>query len=164
MIARVLSAAAAVRERLTSADPQDELCCIYARQVLRELYDPERVDAVSVVRWHLQDGARPWSPVEACYDAGLAERVCLPPAADPLPVGAVLYCQGWSGLRGGVVAGGATGHTFLLHVATEGTVLRLDSAAGRTAPGAEARWLTVAELRAKYTSGVAWAVLRRPGR
>jgi hypothetical protein len=166
VIASTLAAAARVRERLTAADPQDELCCVYARQVLRELYDPEAVDVVPVSRWHLHDGAHPWSPVEAAWDAGLAERVVLPPSpaasTDPLPVGAVLYCQGWSGLRNGVVAGGAVGHTFLLAVVTSSTVLRLDSAAGRAAPGAEARWMSITELRARYTSGVAVAVLRRP--
>ncbi len=170
MIPAVLSAAARAREALRADDLQDELCCVYGRSLLRELYDPELVDVVPVARWHLHDGGHPWSPVEAAWDAGLAEAVVLPPHEYTPRPGDVLLCQGWSGLRGGVVVPGVSlGHEFIVVVTTAATVIRIDAAAvatptkpGRAAPGAEVRWYTWAELRNKYTSGLAVAVLRRP--
>lgn len=164
---RVLEAASRVRERLSALDPTDELCCVFARCVLLEAYG-ERVNAVSIARWHVQDRARPWSAVEAAWDAGIAEAIAVP-RPDALrpspPVGRWSLCQGWSGLVGGVVpASGAQGHTFLWYAATAATGLRLDAAVvkpgGRVAPGAEARWTTWAELVARYSSGVALATLR----
>lgn len=170
---RLLEAASRVRERLSPADLADELCCVFGRQVLREAYGAETIDAVPVSRWHIHDGAHPWSPVEAAWDAGIAEAVFLGGTPFRLPpVRRWVYCQGWSGLVGGVVVPGVSvGHTFkairLTDGARGGTVLRIDAAAvttskkaGRAAPGAEARWTTWEELTGHYTSGVAWALLR----
>lgn len=174
MTPKVLRAFARAREKLSPSNLQDELCCIFKRSMLAELYGLDEVDRVPLSRWYVHDGARPWSAVEATFDAGLADRIWLPGSEPYTPFpGDVLDVQGWSGLRDGtVVPKVSLGHNFVAIVLTSTTVLRLDAAAvaqpggngvapkpGRAAPGAEARVMTWAEIVAKYTSGMAIARL-----
>lgn len=159
---RFFDAAAFLREHLNPVDPTDDLCCVYAQAVLAAVYGGDVVGRAPDAQWRIWRGESPWSPVLAARRAGIASASSLPPTPGrPLVVGAVHLCQGW---RGTPLAPGVTGHTWLWYAATERTGYRLDSAGApyRTAPGAECRLTTWAELVAPYVGGVAVAALRMP--
>ena len=159
---RFFDSAARVHEQLSPADPNDDLCCVYAQAVLADVYGLGVITRATNAEWRIWKGESPWSPILAAVRAGIASAHSLPPAGGrPLVVGAVHLCQGW---RGTPLAPGVTGHTWLWYAATERTGYRLDSAGApyRTAPGAECRLTTWAELAAPYVGGVAVAALRLP--
>jgi hypothetical protein len=159
---KFFDSAARCRERLSPTDPNDELCCVFAQNVLIDVYGRDVIVRAPDSMWRIWQGENAWSPVLAAKQAGIASALTLPPTAGrPLVVGAVHLCQGW---RGQPFAPGVTGHTWLWYAATERTGYRLDSAGApyRTAPGAECRLTTWAELVAPYAGGVAVAALRMP--
>lgn len=73
------------------------------------------------------DGARPWSGIEALSALGYAEAM-------PQRSG-WYWAQSWSGLRGGRVVPGASGHARLVEV-TAGGLWVLEARATRSADGA----------------------------
>ena len=142
-------------------DTTDELCCIFAQDWTRKVYGAKVVDAVPVGMWRLFPELKdPWSPVQACFHAGVAE-VGSRRTDGALTPGRWHRVQGW---RGTPFAPGVTGHTFTVYCPTNPstTVLVFDSANRLPARGervAAANWV---QYVAQYKGGTALCVLKEP--
>jgi len=102
-------------------------CCCFVEAVLVDIFD---------VPWGKQphadmmilDGARPFSPVEACVAAGIGKRVHI---GDDHALNGVYVAQGWRRLSGPgrTVGRGDGGHTFMIihHDGATDKVLTLEA-------------------------------------
>lgn len=152
---RVLMAAASVRETLK---PGDELCCVFARRVLEQVYGANVIARAPLPMWSVwppPDNTDPWSAPAAAVRVGIASAVTKPPVAPALLVGRWHLVQGWDVP---LVSGG---HTMLWFAATPTTGYRLDSAAAkwRPAPGPQVNFERWHDLTARFDAGVAVAAL-----
>jgi hypothetical protein len=144
-------------------------CCTLVAMVLRAWVDAEpaltpdaaaRRDRVWWAASQVQDRSAPWSSAYAASRL-LNGRVELAPAIGrmndtppPLTVGRWHVIQRWRGLDGGASAGpeddcvvpGASGHTYLAHLAADGTVTIVQSSVDRGYRVSTGTWTGTAGL------------------
>lgn len=136
-------------------------CCRYVEAVIRQWkkdsladYDGSRADL------NVWDGARPWSPAEACEKMGIAVESGRWPR-DELAAPGVYLCQGWRELNADdTVPKGVSpnGHTFFIWIPNDVSAKPWKfEATTRKVPWS--RPVVVGSELAPYHAGVAWARL-----